>query len=96
MFADIESEPPDGQNLARCDHYQGCGICSFGCWEEPRCITEQPREGWPDPHFTAQEANSIVVRRYAHRMQNWIAWQRIARFSATGRLDTEGCDVETR
>ena len=23
------------------------GTCSFGCWEEPDCMTGTPRDGWP-------------------------------------------------
>ena len=29
-----------------CAYYRGIGICSFGCWEEPSCRTEEPEEGW--------------------------------------------------
>lgn len=24
------------------------GICSFGCQEEPACVTSQPKGGWPE------------------------------------------------
>lgn len=22
--------------------------CTFGCWQEPRCITDEPMRGWPE------------------------------------------------
>lgn len=38
-----------------CRYYQTAGrtdipteTCSFGCWEEPNCVTGQPSEGWPE------------------------------------------------
>lgn len=29
-------------------HFQGgpWGVCVSGCWEEPSCITDEPRDGW--------------------------------------------------
>ena len=29
-----------------CAYFRGIGICSFGCWEEPSCHTEEPSDGW--------------------------------------------------
>ena len=29
-----------------CDYFRGVGPCSLGCWEEPRCHTREPVEGW--------------------------------------------------
>lgn len=30
-----------------CPYYQtGSEPCTFGCWTEPRCITDEPTEGW--------------------------------------------------
>lgn len=47
---DCEVEP----NWPTCRYYQTAGrtdipteSCSFGCWEEPNCVTGQPTEGWP-------------------------------------------------
>jgi hypothetical protein len=68
------------ENLARCDYYQDCGICTFGCWDEPSCMTSGP---WPDPCFTPAEANSIVIRRYAYKMQRWWGWHRLAEWMST-------------
>lgn len=42
-------------DLGGCAYYQRCigtpgfsdGICSFGCQEEPECITCEPTGGWP-------------------------------------------------
>lgn len=35
-----------------CAYFRGIGICSFGCWEEPSCRTEEPSGGW---HWSAYE-----------------------------------------
>jgi hypothetical protein len=29
-----------------CPAYYGDGVCVTGCWEEPRCITDEPEGGW--------------------------------------------------
>lgn len=34
-------------DLSSCDYFQGKGICTHGCWEEPACMTDEPLEGWP-------------------------------------------------
>ena len=34
--------------MTKCAYYRGVGHCSFGCWEEPRCYTEEPMNGWND------------------------------------------------
>ena len=39
------------QDLSGCAYYQGKGTCSYGCWEEPRCQTGEPLEGWPSERF---------------------------------------------
>lgn len=33
-----------------CAYYRGEGICSFGCREEPVCLTDEPEGGW---HWSA-------------------------------------------
>lgn len=43
------TEHPD--DLSGCAYYKGKGTCSYGCWEEPRCQTDQPAEGWPSERF---------------------------------------------
>lgn len=32
--------------MMSCSWFQGIGICSDGCREEPRCQTEEPKDGW--------------------------------------------------
>jgi len=44
----FEEQPED---LSGCAYYQGKGTCSYGCWEEPRCQTDEPLEGWPSEAF---------------------------------------------
>jgi len=36
-------------DLAPCPYFRGLpgGTCTFGCWEEPRCFTDEPDGGWP-------------------------------------------------
>jgi hypothetical protein len=59
-----EPEPwvdDDGPNLGTCPYYahyrnpeQNPMVpCTFGCWDEPRCITDEPEEGWPEVHDPA-------------------------------------------
>lgn len=43
-----ESEQADW-NLSTCAYYRGKGSCSFGCYTEPACITDEPMTGWPKP-----------------------------------------------
>ena len=34
-------------SMIDCPYYQtGTDPCRSGCWEEPRCITDKPAEGW--------------------------------------------------
>lgn len=48
-------------SLASCPYYvyltQGGerGTCTFGCREEPACITDEPEGGWPAAGDTANE-----------------------------------------
>lgn len=38
----------ESRDLSDCAYYRDpAGTCSHGCWEEPRCVTEEPSEGWP-------------------------------------------------
>lgn len=43
----LECEVEYEQDMSSCPHYQGTGTCSFGCWEEPSCFTDEPMNGWP-------------------------------------------------
>lgn len=29
-----------------CPYYRGVGQCETGCWAEPRCVTDEPVNGW--------------------------------------------------
>src|SRR5690625_2044794 len=40
------SEEQLGKKMASCPYYQGTGGCINGCWDEPRCVTEEPEDGW--------------------------------------------------
>lgn len=37
------------QDDSTCPYYQGTGdqVCDRGCREEPRCMVDEPLEGWP-------------------------------------------------
>ena len=55
---DCEWEEPD---LSDCPYFRkyhrltgadeegawGSGTCTYGCWDEPHCVTSRPPEGWP-------------------------------------------------
>ena len=54
-----------GLDLGTCPYYAHYrhnapfGTCSFGCWDEPRCITDEPEEGWVSaPLVAAQDGTS--------------------------------------
>lgn len=49
-------------SMIDCAYYQRGGICSFGCWEEPRCVTEEPYGGW-----LHQEAEQLRELAWGHR-----------------------------
>lgn len=70
-----EQYDEDGQvNLAGCAYFQRVGSCSFGCWEEPSCETDCPREGWPALDLHPMHEQNLRARRLAYRMRNWIGW----------------------
>lgn len=49
-----------------CAYYRGIGICSFGCWEEPVCHTEEPLGGWQrrayEIHIDVAETLRAAIR----------------------------------
>jgi hypothetical protein len=38
--------------------YDGNAVCSFGCSDEPQCITCEPLEGWPSNRVGRLNARS--------------------------------------
>lgn len=70
------SEP----NLSTCDYYQGVGICTFGCWEEPACFTDEPYEGWPKIDRHPYATFLLAARRYDRKVVNHIQWAKLRRF----------------
>lgn len=42
IFASVEREDQE----PTCPYYFGAGSCKSGCWDEPRCITDMPLDGW--------------------------------------------------
>ena len=75
-------------NLAECDYYQGVGSCSFGCHEEPSCMTDRPMEGWPDLDWHPVKVSNMRGRRLGHRAANWLAWRRSNEWLANLRGST--------
>lgn len=61
--------------LAECDYYQGVGTCTFGCHEEPACITDGP---WPDPDWHPVKWANMRGRRLGYQTAKWLAWLRIS------------------
>lgn len=49
-------------SMIDCAYYREGGLCSFGCWEEPRCITDEPEGGW-------LYAEAQALRGYALEMR---------------------------
>ncbi len=49
MTDDEEFEDPGEEDLSGCPYYQRIkgATCIYGCWQEPRCITDEPLYGWP-------------------------------------------------
>lgn len=53
VFADEWVDGEDGPDRGTCPYYQRAmggdpeGICSFGCVDEPMCVTCEPHNGWP-------------------------------------------------
>lgn len=47
-MADTETEPVPVPHWALdCAYYRGQGTCTGGgCWQEPRCVTDEPAGGW--------------------------------------------------
>jgi len=43
-----EEEPED---MSGCAYFRGKGTCSYGCYSEPSCQTDEPLDGWPSERF---------------------------------------------
>lgn len=49
----VFNRPLSGDLGSSCNYYQSMlrgdrpALCSHGCYDEPRCITNTPMEGWP-------------------------------------------------
>lgn len=60
---DHEYPEPD---LSDCPYYQYFrtrgepGVCQSGCWEEPRCITEEPADGWPSVRMAVEQSEAVA------------------------------------
>lgn len=60
-------EEPGPIDLSDCSYYKRyCGVlgyesatCSYGCREEPACVTDQPRFGWPAER--PFDTNDVIV-----------------------------------
>lgn len=60
-----------GADLGDCAYYQRCrgvegyedGTCSFGCRDEPECVTCEPSDGWPSQHpdYDPDEARAAAL-----------------------------------
>jgi hypothetical protein len=46
----------DQTDLSACPYYNGTGICSFDCREEPHCRTDEPLNGWPSMRKAVPDA----------------------------------------
>ena len=50
-------------DLADCPYFQGTGTCGYGCVDEPSCITDRPREGWPSERLAAEVRKALEAYR---------------------------------
>lgn len=82
----MDEPDEDSPNLAACDYYQGVGICSFGCSEEPSCMTDRPSGGWPDLGWHPMKHANLRGVRLGRRTENWLMWRRFDEWSS-GRSD---------
>lgn len=39
-------------DLSGCAYFRGVGTCSFGCYDEPSCQTDEPEFGWPSERYS--------------------------------------------
>lgn len=54
-------------SAAACPYYRtGTEQCVTGCWEEPRCITNEPLEGWEEQARRDADAAAGWARDIAH------------------------------
>lgn len=51
------------RNLGSCPYYRHFGLCTFGCYSEPECITCEPEGGWP-PVRTTERGYAFVRKIY--------------------------------
>lgn len=48
----IGKDTPRGiEDMSGCAYFRGVGTCSFGCYSEPSCQTDQPEFGWPSERY---------------------------------------------
>jgi hypothetical protein len=73
-FALLDDDEWATPNLAECRYYQGVGSCSFGCRDEPECMTCEPPGGWPVIERHPYAEQGLRALRYSKRMRNWLGW----------------------
>lgn len=72
--ADDDYDDSPDLDLGTCPyyaHYRGgpFGTCSFGCREEPECVTCEPEEGWPGyPRDSVETVPDPEVARIQRNM----------------------------
>lgn len=58
-------------SMIDCPFYQGRGTCPGGCWEEPRCITDEPEGGWLAAEVTALREAAWESRGEHGQVKHW-------------------------
>ena len=57
-----EDDDYHAPDLGTCPYYAHIrhgapfGTCTFGCWDEPRCQTDEPEEGWASAPVAAVDS----------------------------------------
>lgn len=59
---EVEAALDTPHAMLACPYLVGGNTCASGCWSEPRCVTEEPIDGW-----------ETDVRRNADRCADWAA-----------------------
>lgn len=88
------SDPSD------CPYFQDAatGTCASGCHEEPACITDRPRDGWPKERIQnamlATEGHQPATAPDRHL--GWAEWTGAGRIAAERRrqIEEEGWSLE--
>lgn len=70
----------DGPNLGACEYALDIGCCTFGCRDEPACMTSGP---WPALSLPPYPVFLIAAGRYSRRLRRANAWRMLRLLEAS-------------